>query len=191
MLQLFCFFLRHGFVFISNNRRWIILHLHKKFSEHHSSQSFVRPELAVCSRAADRYPDNHTAWSHRGWLLQLFFGQDRKVIIHETRCRLYGLFIALVQYKGWCTGLTVDHGVSCLDIYRTCTYSKAQTQTEAQVVRYQIFIHMFACQCCALTRGVLFSCRHYYLNCSLRGSGCTCMCLITVASITASSSFIT
>ena len=34
------------------------------------SDEVVQTELAVCRLAADRYPSNYNAWSHRIWLIQ-------------------------------------------------------------------------------------------------------------------------
>ena len=36
-------------------------------------------EMDVCECAADRYPNNYNAWSHRSWVIQQFAAGDMKV----------------------------------------------------------------------------------------------------------------
>ena len=35
--------------------------------------------MEVCESAADRYPNNYNAWSHRSWVIQQFAAGDVKV----------------------------------------------------------------------------------------------------------------
>jgi hypothetical protein len=41
--------------------------------------NLVQEEMSVCQMAADRYPSNYNAWSHRIWVLQHMGNCDRQV----------------------------------------------------------------------------------------------------------------
>ena len=62
-------------------RKWIISYFNKVNSEVDFVKELLRKELAICQRAAEMYPDNYTAWSHRGWVVDTFMAQKPKVFI--------------------------------------------------------------------------------------------------------------
>ena len=57
----------------------MICYYTKVKSQNDFVKQLLRRELAVCQRTAEMYPDNYTAWSHRGWVVDFFVAQKPKV----------------------------------------------------------------------------------------------------------------
>ncbi|XP_064619274.1 protein prenyltransferase alpha subunit repeat-containing protein 1-like [Lineus longissimus] len=60
--------------------------------------NLVQEEMSVCQMAADRYPSNYNAWSHRIWVLQHVGKCDRQILLTE-----------LDQTKEWVSLNISDH----------------------------------------------------------------------------------
>jgi len=52
-----------------------------------TERKLLEHEIEVCTCAADRYPNNYNAWSHRSWLIQQFGSGD--IQVHNYFIRLY------------------------------------------------------------------------------------------------------
>uniref|UniRef100_A0A8C4NG05 Protein prenyltransferase alpha subunit repeat containing 1 n=1 Tax=Eptatretus burgeri TaxID=7764 RepID=A0A8C4NG05_EPTBU len=73
------------------HRRWLLQRLvaAKEIAEAPSGdffeafQTLLHGELVVCTAAADRYPSNYNAWSHRCWVIQHLAGCCPKVLQAE------------------------------------------------------------------------------------------------------------
>ncbi|ELT91185.1 hypothetical protein CAPTEDRAFT_225942 [Capitella teleta] len=45
----------------------------------------VQQEIAICHQAAEKYPNNYNAWSHRIWLVHNFCSQLKEVLLKELK----------------------------------------------------------------------------------------------------------
>ena len=52
-----------------------------------TDRKLLEHEIEVCTCAADRYPNNYNAWSHRSWLIQQFGSGD--IQVHSCFIRRY------------------------------------------------------------------------------------------------------
>ena len=54
-----------------------------------SIQETVLKELDVCSNAAEKYPNNYNAWSHRIWLIRSLCQYNEEVYLRSQRFRIF------------------------------------------------------------------------------------------------------
>lgn len=66
-------------------------------------RKLVDHEIEVCTCAADRYPNNYNAWSHRSWLIQQFAAGDIQV-----HCYLLLSFFSLTSLVRQASILVLD-----------------------------------------------------------------------------------
>ncbi|XP_032224450.2 protein prenyltransferase alpha subunit repeat-containing protein 1 [Nematostella vectensis] len=68
------------------HRKWLINYFTKQKGKSTFCQEWLREEIIVSQQAAERYPDNYVAWSHRGWVADRFIDSKKKLL-----CELQGM----------------------------------------------------------------------------------------------------
>ncbi|XP_030049712.1 protein prenyltransferase alpha subunit repeat-containing protein 1 [Microcaecilia unicolor] len=63
--------------------------------------NIVQEELQVCSDAADRYPSNYNAWSHRIWVLQHLGKLDVKILLDELSSTKHWVAMHISDHSGF------------------------------------------------------------------------------------------
>ncbi|KAI0237318.1 Protein prenyltransferase alpha subunit repeat-containing protein 1 [Lamellibrachia satsuma] len=64
-------------------------------------RKLVDHEIEVCTCAADRYPNNYNAWSHRSWLIQQFAAGDIQLLERELQATYLFVCRHVSDYSGF------------------------------------------------------------------------------------------
>lgn len=87
---------------IFSQRKWLLLNLLKKehWWNNERKNEIVRAEFEICGLAANKYPNNYHAWSHRIWIVQKLIVVTQEILHKELESNKEWITCHVSEHSG-------------------------------------------------------------------------------------------